>query len=106
MSKEKLKEQVRDILINVPEARNCDKRLAVELWKKFYGVDLEIIMDLPAVPGMKRIRADFQNDKKLYPPTRSSVAKARGWEEREWRILLGYPVVEEKGQMVFAGEGL
>lgn len=48
-------------------------------------VELKNIMDLPREDNVKRIRAKFQNEKKMYLPTSLEVAKQRKISDEEWR---------------------
>lgn len=99
----KLKYLVEETLKNIPETRNCDITLMIEIWKRFYsdrmkkssingkiGIYLEDLYDLPREDNIKRLRAKFQNELKQYLPTKWEVAKGRGFKELEWRQYLGY----------------
>ena len=100
-----LKEKVRAVLKDIPETRNSDKRLTVEFWKRFqpeYIVSgkyilLDDIGVLQSATYISRARAEVQNDDKQYPPTSFEIAKKRNWNEREWKIAMGY-YVEPTGQ--------
>lgn len=93
---------VETILRNVPESRNSDITLMIEIWKKYYpqrlketktgelGVYLKDLYDLPREDGVKRIRASFNHEGKYFP-TDWKVAKGRGIKEDVWRQELGYP---------------
>ena len=48
-------------------------------------VELKNIMELPREDNVKRIRAKFQNEKKMYLPTSLEVARQRKISEEEWR---------------------
>lgn len=94
-----LKSQVELILQSVPHTRNDDVELMLNVWTRFYphrlqpagdAVFLDEIRGLPREDHIKRIRAYFQNTKKLYPPTDEAVAKKRKFNIEEWRSLLGY----------------
>lgn len=97
------KEMVNNILRNVPESRNSDITLMVEIWKHYFpeaikkgnsgqdGIWLSDLYKLPREDNVKRIRADF-NAQGMYFPTDWNVAEARGIKEDEWRKELGYPV--------------
>lgn len=103
-----LKAMVRNVLRDIPETRNSDIRLMVEIWKRYYpsrvrGGDVsaetgarlkEYIMlddfyDLPHHDGIKRIRAHFQNDKGEYLPTSYEVVRQRKINEERWRASMG-----------------
>lgn len=106
-----LKRQVEYILMTIPETRNDDITLMIELWKKFYpnhikrgyqgtiGIWLSSLYDLPREDGIKRVRADWQNTKHKYLPTRLAVAIARGVTEDEWRVSMGYPTKGSTGTL-------
>jgi hypothetical protein len=96
----KLKEQVKKTLIEIPETRNSDITLTIEIWKRFYGVDgimkTEQLYDLPREDNVKRIRAKFCEKGLVWAyPTDWKIAKARGINENKWRQLLGYPINSE-----------
>jgi hypothetical protein len=98
-----IKKQVEDILQTIPETRNSDITLMIELWKRFYskllkkgstgelGVWLEDLHRLPREDNIKRWRAKFQNDEGKYLPTLWSVAKQRKIEEEKWRDAMRRP---------------
>lgn len=68
---------VENILRNVPESRNSDITLMIEIWKRYYpqrikkgasgeeGVWLRDLYDLPREDGVKRIRASFNHEGKI-----------------------------------------
>lgn len=94
-----LKEQIKIVLTEVPETRNSDITLMIEVWKRFYpektiagecaGVRFEQLYDLPREDHVKRVRAAF-NAKGEFMPTDIKVAEARGINEDRWRKALGY----------------
>lgn len=104
-----LKKAVHDILRDVPATRNSDITLMLEVWRKHFpqcikkgasgeeGVWLKDLYDLPREDNIKRVRAYWQNAKKLYPPTEEAVAKARGFNMDEWRVAMGYPTKDTAG---------
>jgi hypothetical protein len=104
MRKNKLKDLVETMLVGIPETRNCDIRLTIEIWKRFYpdrirktltgggGIYLDDLYDLPREDNIKRYRARFQNDENKYLPTDWKVAKRRKINEGVWREALGYPI--------------
>lgn len=99
----KLLEKVETILRNIPEARNSDITLMIEIWKRYYpknikqgatgeqGIWLKDLYDLPREDAIKRTRAMLNHAGKYFP-TEWKVAKGRGIKEDEWRLALGYPV--------------
>lgn len=95
-----LKEQVEQCLKEVPETRNSDITLMIAVWSQFWPqrispeltVRLMSLYDLPREDNIKRIRAKFNAEGK-YWPTDLKIAKARGIQEDEWRVALGYPSV-------------
>lgn len=93
-----LTKQIEQILKAHPRARDDDKWLTLKIWATFYEsridrtdpqnpkVSLRDIMDvLPREDSVKRIRAWFQNVKKLYPPTSIEIVKKRRQNEDRWR---------------------
>lgn len=105
-----LKGQVESVLQDIPETRNSDIALTIEIWRRFFPdkirtldggaveyVSLGSLYSLPREDNVKRVRAMFQNVQKKYLPTKWEVAKARGIEEDEWRTALGYPTKESTG---------
>lgn len=104
-----LKQAVGDMLKENPATRNSDITLMIEIWRKHFpqrikrgstgeeGVWLKDLYDLPREDNVKRVRAYWQNDKKLYLPTEESVAKVRGINMDEWRVAMGYPTKSTAG---------
>ena len=104
-----VKDQVEWCLRNIPETRNSDITLMIELWKRFYPqriftnqryagsggnmecITLKSLYDLPREDNIKRVRAQFNAEGKYYPMS-WEVAKGRGIEEDKWRVSLGYPI--------------
>lgn len=97
-----LKKQVEEVLRDIPESRNSDITLTIEIWKRYYPERLDIharygvsmplrnLYDLPREDNVKRIRAQFQSAGKYFP-TSLEVVKQRKINEDNWRIALGYP---------------
>ena len=99
-----LKGQVEHCLKNYPDTRNSDITLTIQIWREFYpekvigeAVALKDLYELPREDNVKRARAYFQNDKKLYWPTSLEIAKKRGILEDEWRVAMGYPTKATTG---------
>src|SRR3990167_3551566 len=107
MNLKTLDKQVRYILERVPDTRNSDIALTIEVWKTFYGSRLRVLdhdnftsgrkdlyvnvndlYELPREDNVKRVRAKIQNDEKKFLPTEVNVAIKRGWKEAEWRSYL------------------
>lgn len=98
-----LKANVLAILEAVPESRDSDIRLMIEVWRRYYpqrikkgstgeeGVWLKDLYDLPREDNVKRVRAQIQNVEHQFLPTSWSVAKQRKIEEDRWRVAMGYP---------------
>ena len=98
----KLKSQVEYILKEIPDTRNSDITLMIEIWKKYYpsrlktgstgeqGVWLKDLYELPREDNCKRIRAHFQNDLNLYLPSDPKIVKQRRINEDKWREFMGY----------------
>lgn len=88
--------QILHILSNDEESRNDDSRLTCVLWKTFYPdlisfkeniyfVSLaHIINDLPKMDTISRDRRTIQNTLGLFPPTKTSVAKARKLKQADF----------------------
>ena len=89
------KDEVEYCLREFKETRNSDVNFTIRVWEQFHGVKeslkLTRLFDIPSQSHIVRLRADFQNNHGLYPPTSWAVAKARGYEENAWRKLLDYP---------------
>lgn len=103
-----LKGQVEHCLREHPSTRNSDILLMTILWREFYPtqivevygvahISLSALYVLPREDNIKRVRAQFQNDKGLYLPTDWKVAQKRGIAEDEWRVALGFPTKETTG---------
>lgn len=96
-----LREKIKVVLEEVPETRNSDIALMIEIWKRYYQekihgaeglgavVRLTDLYNLPREDHVKRIRASF-NAKGEFMPTDLKVAEARGINEDRWRKALGY----------------
>jgi hypothetical protein len=94
-----LQKQVETILANYPETRNSDIQLMIQLWMDFYPellsgryVFLDNLFDLPREDNIKRIRAQFQNTKRVFLPTSTEVCIERFKLSKEWKRFLGYHV--------------
>lgn len=97
-----LKTMVEEVLRNIPETRNSDIALMIEIWRRYFpqrikkgqsgeeGVWLRDLYDLPREDNVKRVRAKLNHEGKYFP-TDWKVAKARGIKEDVWRQELGYP---------------
>lgn len=92
-----LKDRVENILRGFPETRNSDTTLILYVWNaERYDVMSvkrlrELITERPPAQ-IVRYRAYFQNTLRQHLPTIWAVAKARGWQEQNWKIQLGYSV--------------
>lgn len=97
-----LTRKVEAVLRDIPETRNSDIRLTIEIWKRYYPhkliqgaktqrlvVPLDELYNLPREDNVKRIRAQFQNDRLKYLPTTWEVAKKRKINEEVWRKCMG-----------------
>ena len=99
----KLKSQVEYCLREIPETRNSDITLMIEIWKRYFpskmkmgatgemGVWLKDLYELPRDDNVKRIRAHFQNDLNKYLPSDQKIVKQRRINENKWRVFMGYP---------------
>lgn len=99
----RIRDMVEAVLRNIPESRNSDITLMIEVWRRYHNkklltfthlvgdfVSTSSLYDLPREDNIKRIRAAFNAEGKYYP-TDWKVAKKRGLKEDEWRNILGYP---------------
>lgn len=99
-----LKAHVLKILEDIPESRDSDVRLTLEVWRRFYSkyiivgaqsgtevVKLTSLFELPREDNVKRVRAHIQNVEHLFLPTTWAVAKKRKINEDKWRAAMGYP---------------
>lgn len=104
MNKKTLKNQVYSILRDIPESRNSDITLLIELWNRYYPqfiinsdtsgqlIRLKDLFDLPQQDAIKRIRAGIQNNDREYLPTDIKVLIGRAIQSDEWKKFLGYRV--------------
>ena len=103
MAKENiLRTQVETMLREVPETRNCDILLTIQIWQRYYpemikttkkgskGIYLDSLFTLPREDNVKRHRARIQNEEHKYLPTIWEVARRRRINEDRWRETLGY----------------
>jgi hypothetical protein len=96
MRRNELKNQILNILREIPETRNSDITLSIELWKRYHpeyikknntgelGIWLKDLYNLPSQDNVKRIRALVQNEEGKFLPTSWEVAKQRKIKEEEW----------------------
>lgn len=101
--KSDLKQQVKQILKDLPKTRDSDTTLMIEVWLRYYpnlmkrgasgdvGIHLKDLYTLPSGDDVKRHRATIQNTEGKYPPTTWEVAKQRKFLEERWRELLKRP---------------
>jgi hypothetical protein len=97
MKRNELKQQILHILRKIPETRDSDITLMIDLWKEFYpsyikknstgdlAIFLPSLYKLPSQDNIKRIRAVIQNEEGILLPTSWIVAKKRKISEIEWR---------------------
>lgn len=94
-----LRDMVEKVLQDVPETRNSDITLMIEVWKRFYShklqgmaVALQDLYELPREDNIKRLRAKF-NEYGKYLPTSWEVAQQRRIDEGVWReYMRKFPV--------------
>lgn len=84
----------------MPETRNSDITLMIELWKRFYpeeviggGLYLKALYDLPRESDIGRVRRHIQGDETRpvairYLPTSEQVAKQRRINEAIWWLSM------------------
>ena len=114
MNKKTLKQKVENVMREFPATRNCDIKLTKKLWRMYFAdsivflrsewyVRFDDLEKMPRESAIVRIRAMIQNKDKKYVPTDKDVAFLRGFEEEEWRRLLGYAVSDDiaQGQWTF-----
>ena len=99
----KLSNMVESVLETIPESRDSDITLTIEIWKRFYpdkikiakngeyGVYLNDLFTLPREDAIKRHRAKIQNDFMKFLPTTLEVARQRKLNEEVWRARMGQP---------------
>jgi hypothetical protein len=97
MKRDDLKNKVANILNENPETRNCDIKLMICLWSKYFpvhikttisgqqGIFLSSLYTLPTQESIKRVRAIIQNDEHRFLPTDARTRKQRRIGEEEWR---------------------
>lgn len=96
----KLKDQVEWCLKNIPDTRDSDIKLTLNIWHKFYPNSWKIIdgvyyvkaqdlYELPREDNVKRIRAKF-NENGEYLTNKPQIRKQRKQKEIEWLYDLGY----------------
>lgn len=96
-------EMVEAVLCTVPESRNSDITLTIEVWKSYCSdvlmyhpetnepyVSLARLFDLPREDHIKRIRAKIQNVERRYLPTKVEILIERAKLSDEWKQFLGY----------------
>lgn len=100
-----ISEVVEKILRNLPDTRNSDILLTIEVWREVCpekirkgasgseGVWLDDLFFMPTQDNVKRVRAKLNAEQKYFP-TDWKVARARGIKEDEWRQIMGYPTKE------------
>lgn len=95
-----LKQQIEWCLQNIPNTRDSDIKLTLNVWKKFYPqsiheiegeyyVKIKDMYDLPREDNVKRIRAKF-NEEGKYLTDKLEIRKKRKQLEQVWRKELGY----------------
>ena len=97
IEKSKLKDQVELVLKTNEDARNCDTRLMLLVWQRYYPTDyysllkgnVGSIYQLPQRDNVNRFRRKFNEEGKYYP-TKEEVARARNINIDDWRRALGY----------------
>lgn len=98
-----LRHKVEFVLSTIPESRNSDVVLTMEIWKEYYKdeliyhpqtnkpyVKLDKVIDLPREDFISRIRRKIQNEERLYLPTDLNVFIERARLSKEWKSYLGY----------------
>jgi len=99
MTREK---QVRHVLFEQPETRNCDKELMIGVWKAFYKrflyedqwVSLAHITELPGLDSIARIRRKVQ-EAGDYLPTDEKIARRRAQQALKVRKNIHTPYYAE-----------
>ena len=99
---------VEEVMTDIPETRNSDIKLTLEIWKRFYpkyikdldGVEvvpLSSLYTLPREDNVKRLRAFIQNTEGRLPPTTWEVAKQRGINKEIWESSIVLKKVDLRG---------
>ena len=95
-----LKSKIEWCLKNMPETRNSDIKLTLNLWLKFYPDKVQIVngeyyihmrslYDIPREDSIKRLRAIIQGNEGRYLPTSEMVLKKRRMKEELARRTKG-----------------
>ena len=96
----RLKEQDAFILETLPETRDDDILLWLQLIRKYYShmtfkdneekqcVMLRKILDMPKQYDVQRYRTHIQNVEKKFLPTKESVVRARRQNVEVWRLVM------------------
>jgi hypothetical protein len=97
--------KIEKVLADDPDSRNSDKRLFLEIVRRWYSegihdintsrgrkafILLEEIFQFPYMPDITRIRRKIQNYEKRFIPTSWEVAQFRRWKEEDWKSAIGY----------------
>lgn len=96
-----LEKKVFAVLSSVPQTRNSDIELTIEIWRRYYSkyiivssvsgveaVRLRDLFELPREDNVKRVRAHIQNDLGKFLPTDWAVARQRKINEQTWRVYM------------------
>jgi hypothetical protein len=109
-----LEAKVRQVMVEIPQTRNCDKLLAWNVWEKFYftsmtyiqhssesselGITMLSFLELPSQSEIQRIRARIQNEEHTLLPTERGIVKLRRQNMEVWEKYMGYHV-DDKNQL-------
>ena len=97
----KIKDMVEATLKMYPKTREDDRRLAVEIWRRWGGnnvyadeygyevVALEDILKLPSQESIGRWRRKFQENGS-YLPEDTKITQKRRTHSKTWKVDLGY----------------
>lgn len=91
-----IKHQTLRILQDMPESRNSDITLMIEIWKRYYsssikvnsdgqlGIFLDSLYSLPTQDNIKRVRAIIQNVEGRFLPTEEKIRRQRRINQGKW----------------------
>lgn len=109
--KNNLSRMVEETLRDYPKTRDDDILLTQAIWWRYYRhlleerkdgdsieylVNVKYIKELPREDHIKRYRARFQNENRIYLPTNKEVAKQRRWSENQWTLAMRDSIYDNK----------
>lgn len=100
-----LREQVEATLKMYPDTRGDDRKLAVQIWDRWFDaiftdewmntcIIVDKFFDLPSIESIGRWRRKFQESGK-YLPDDTEITKKRKAHSKTWKKELGYPTKDQ-----------